>query len=166
MSQQIILQCTNFELNQHDKFLMKTVKLINFVYNFVRKDIRSIHKLSSIRTKLKLRVFSRSYLRSQLKHDVMLLLFIDFVDEFEFYRNMDKSFTEMYVVSAELSAIERQKSCNAYTITLESHESNFNDIMNCFRISIRFMNRECVFDIKNRRKVAWEFIIAWFENMK
>ena len=60
----------------------------------------------------------------------------------------------MYVVSAELSAIERQKNCNAYIITFELHESNFNDIINCFRISIKFMNRECVFDIKNRKRIA------------
>ena len=60
----------------------------------------------------------------------------------------------MYVVSAELFAIERQKSYNTYTITFELHESNFNDIMNCLRISIRFMNRECVFNIKDRRKIT------------
>ena len=154
LSQQIVLQCTNFEFNQHDKFLMKIIKFINFVYNFVRKNIRSIHKLLSIRAKLKLRAFSRNYLRSQLKHDVISLSFIVFVDEFEFYRNMYKFFTEMYVVSVELSAIERQKSYNVYIITLESHESNFNDIMNCFCIIIKFMNRECVLDIKNRKRVA------------
>ena len=98
-------------------------------------------------------IFFRNYLIFQLNNNVIFLLLIIFVDKFEVYRNMYRFFTNVYVVSAKFSFFEKQKNFNSYIITFESHESKFNNIMNCFRINIKITNRNWTIDFRNEKKL-------------
>jgi hypothetical protein len=77
------------------------------MHNISRQDFRFIDLLSFIRVKLKLQVFDREYLSSQLKQKIKSFSIIIFVDDFELYRNMYKALTNVYAVSVELFAWKR-----------------------------------------------------------
>ncbi len=146
-------KCTDIEIRRNDTSTFSEIRLINQMHNISRQDFRFTDLLFLIRAELKLQVFNREYLNSQLKQKIKSFSIIIFVDDFELYRNLYRSLMSVYVVSVKLLAIERQKSSNCYTITLDSHDCDFNDIMNCLCINLKNIDHDCVFEIREQKKI-------------
>jgi hypothetical protein len=91
--------------------------------------MRFVDQLCSLRDELKILTFDRNFLFSQLLQDIESCFFVLFVNVFDLYKNMYKSLIEVYAMSVVLSHKERQKSTNSFVLTLESHETDFKDII-------------------------------------
>ena len=103
--------------------------------------------MSSIRGELKLQVFGQEFLTSRLIQGITSLSIVMFIDDFELYCNMYHSLTGIYVVTAELSMSDRQKSINAHIITLEPHGSDFNDVIKALYTSMGALDCGCPLEI-------------------
>ena len=102
---------------------------IKYVFDINIKNMRFVDQLSFLRDELEILTFEKDFLFSQLFQDIQSCSFVLFVDVFELYRNMYKSLTEVYAMSVVLFSQERQKSTNSFVLILESHETNFRNVM-------------------------------------
>ena len=131
-----------------------TIFVINQIFNVSRECLRFSNLLSSMRGELEIKAFDREYLIKLLNEDVRSFSLLIFVDEFDLYRNVYHSVTDIYAMPASLCARERQKSNNVIIIVLDPHEAEFNDILNCLHIDLKNMNRDCVLNINDQETVA------------
>lgn len=98
----------------------------------MQQIFRFVELLLFIRIELELEIFDRNYLTNQLKNNVKSFSIIVFVNNFELYRNMYQTLTEVYIIPTKLFLNKRQKSKNAHTITLSPYNSGFKDVINFF----------------------------------
>jgi hypothetical protein len=54
-------------------------------------------------------------------------------------------------MSAFLCALQKQKSDNVIVIVFDSHEVNFNDVVNCVQTDLKNMNRDCFLEINEQK---------------
>jgi hypothetical protein len=66
-----------------------------------------------------------------------------FIDEFGLYRNVYHSVSDIYAMSAALCELKRQKSKNAFTLTLNSHEAELKNVLDCLQIDLKNIDRDC-----------------------
>lgn len=59
--------------------------------------------------------------------------------------------TSVYTMLTRLSIYNQQKSSNAYIITFGPHNSDFNEIIKCFQINLRILDRDNVFEINKHK---------------
>ena len=59
-----------------------------------------------------------------------------------------------------------QQNSNVIVIILKSHDSNFNDVITCFDINIKTLNRGCIFNINDQKQRIWTSVLTYLENMK
>lgn len=163
---QILTRRIDMILFKNEFFSSFTFISIRQIYNVLTQKIRFIEFLQSIRAELKIKIFGRDYLIVQLLNKVKSLSMIIFVNEFEFYRNMYRILTDVYAVPAELTINERQKSRNVYIIILSFHESEFNDVINSFRINLKIADCEYIVDICEMKTSMWASVMIWLKNMK
>ena len=107
------------------------------VFNTATGYIRPIDLLSSVWGKLGLEVFRHAYLTDKLVENVRSFPIVIFINDFRLYRNMYRSVTGVYIMPARLSIEDQQRSSNAYTVTLVSHGSNFDEVIGCLQTSLR-----------------------------
>ena len=139
---------------------------VRFVFNLSRSMFRPIAQMSALRAELEIEAFGRSYLESMLRENVTSFPLLIFIDDFGLYRNMYRSLTGIYAVSAGLSARDRQKSINAHCITLGPHGSDFNDVFSSIRDSIVAVDRGCLLNINGHNRRVWAPIVAFLGDMK
>ena len=95
-----------------------------------------------------------------------MFFFLIFVNVFEFYRNMYKSLTRVYLLSVFLSIQNHQKNQNNFMLILKSHEINFNIIFDCLRIDMKILDRDCDLIVKRHKQFVWIFIVVYLDDMK
>jgi hypothetical protein len=66
-----------------------------------------------------------------------------FIDEFGLYRNVYHSVSGIYAMPAALCGLERQKSKNAFTLILSSHEAELKNVLGCLQIGLKNIDRGC-----------------------
>ena len=75
-------------------------------------------------------------------------------------------FINVYVMFVNLLIENRQQSNNVIVIILKSHDSNFNDVIVCFDINIKTLNRDCIFNINVQKQRIWAPMLTYLEDMK
>ncbi len=162
-----------------------TRKSIKYVFNMNIKNMRFVDQLCFLRDELKILTFDKNFLFSQLLQNIKFCFFVLFVNVFDLYKNMYRSLIEMYAMSAVLFHKERQKSTNNFVLTLESHETDFKDIiifihinmkisdddwrvkiMIFFHTNMKILDDNCQFRIKRIDELIWAFVIVFLNDMK
>ena len=96
----------------------------------------------SLRAKLELQKYERNYFCDEfncVKNIRCISLFLlFFLDEFELYRNSYKSLMIVYFQLAFLFFHERMRRANVFSLTLRSHDSNLNEIIDALSDLRRF----------------------------
>lgn len=104
-----------------------------FVCRAVNKGISSISPIcrtSPTRGELEIQTYGRKHLVETFETNKCLSVpYQLFIDGFGLYRNMYRSTMGIYLIPSCLSAAERAKPSNIYTIALGPHGSNFHDVI-------------------------------------
>ncbi len=74
-----------------------------------------------------------------------------FIDDFELYRNVYHSINDIYAMSTSFCDLKKQKSKNAFTLILDSHEAKLNDVLECFQIDLKIIDRDCFLNINEEQ---------------
>lgn len=127
---------------------------------------RSIDLLSPIRAELEIESLGRNYLTAQLITNVKSFPLVLFIDGFGLYRNMYRSLTGVYIMSAALTIDERKKSSNAHTVTLGPHGSDLKEVMTCLRTSLGALDRGSILEINEEKQAVWAPILAFLGDTK
>ncbi len=69
--------------------------------------------------------------------------FVIFIDEFELYRNVYHSMSDIYAMSIALCELKRQKSKNAFILILSSYEAKLKNVLDCLQIDLKNIDRDC-----------------------
>ena len=75
-------------------------------------------------------------------------------------------FINVYAMFVNLLIENCQQSNNVIVIILKSHDLNFNDVITCFDINIKTLNRDCIFNINDWKQHIWTPMLTYLENMK
>jgi hypothetical protein len=82
---------------------------------------------------------------------MLSFLLLVFIDDFELYRNVYHSVSDIYAMSTSLCELERQKSKNVFTLILDSHEAELNDVLECLQIDLKNIDRDCFLNINEEQ---------------
>ncbi len=79
----------------------------------------------------------------QFKSQNVIFLLVIFIDEFELYKNVYHSMSDIYAMSIALCELKKQKSKNAFILILNSHEATLKNVLDCFQIDLKNIDRDC-----------------------
>lgn len=120
-----------------------------------------------LREKLELQVFDREYFRKDVDcatdNRCLSLSLTLFIDEFDLYRNAYRSLMKFYLQLANLSFHDRMRRSNVFSLTLESHDSNFDDVVNALQ-NLRHFDREVVLELSQLTRII-AFSICFLDDM-
>ena len=113
--------------------------LIRRLIDLNTEKVISLCQTSSLRVELKLQHFTRAHFitnfdqsvedsSSEKKRCVSVSL-ICFIDDFDLYRNRQRSLMRMYMIIAVFTFRERARRVNVLSLTLNSHDSNFANVI-------------------------------------
>ena len=94
---------------------------------------------------------------------MFFLSFFFFVDDFEFYRNSYKSLMKIYIQIIVFKFYKCMRRVNVFFLTLDSHDNNFNDIINSL-YNLRFLNKKIVFELSQFIRVC-VFTLCFFNDI-
>ena len=77
-----------------------------------------------------------------------------FIDDFNFYRNFYYSIIEIYAMSILFDANKRQKNVNVLIIDFDFYNAQFDDIMRCFQINLKNIDRNYALIINDNDKLV------------
>ena len=143
------------------------------VFNLKKRNFRSFNQINFNREKFKLFEFTKQHFVNKFdvfrsKHFILSLLLLTFIDDFELYRNMYRTLMSFYVNIASFSARKRVKRFNVLSLTFESHESNFSNVVivlqNFYSFDVdQLLKITC--DEKEMNIMIYAFIMTFIENM-
>ena len=99
-----------------------------------------------MKKKFELNIYDRIFFENQFDANkcniqIFSLFYLLFFDDFEFYRNNYKSFINVYVILVVFNFNERMRRVNVFFLIFESHESNFNNVLNIL-LSLHELNKK------------------------
>ncbi len=74
---------------------------------------------------------------------MLFFSFMIFIDEFELYKNVYHSMNDIYAMSIALCELKKQKNKNAFILILSSHEAKLKNVLDCFQIDLKNIDRDC-----------------------
>ena len=159
--------------NQNQQSIRRSDHLfVRRVYNSDMKVLRSLCQTHFIREELKLSIYTRQHFVQNFDKSkfssvrCVSLSLLTFIDEFELYCNMYKTLMSMYVMFAAFSFRERTRQVNVLSLTLESHESNFFDVIAVLRSSLTSLERDELLKLNDKQKIfLCVFILSFLEDM-
>lgn len=110
-------------------------------------------KLSTIKEELKIETYERDHLTKIFEFDVVSMSLMFFTNDFDLYRNMYRSLSKIYLTIVDQTLKKRQKILNELSITLESHDSDINDVASALHHEFTQLERECTLMISNKEKI-------------
>jgi hypothetical protein len=82
----------------------------------------------------------------------MLFFFlVIFINEFDLYKNMYHFVNDIYAMSTILCELKKQKCKNAFTLIFDLHEAKLSDVVDCFQIDLKIINRDCFLNINEEQ---------------
>ncbi len=84
-----------------------------------------------------------------LFNNISLFSLICFIDNFEFYRNMYCLLFEVYLTLTRFIYKNCQKTLNSYSIILDSHDFNINNVIEVVQYSFVQLEHSYQLSIKN-----------------
>ena len=103
------------------------------IYNFRIQKMKSLNQSHSVRNEFELTTYTRRHFienfDKKIQKSCFFFSFLTFIDDFDLYRNMYRILMRMYMIFANFFFKKRIRRFNVLSLILESHESNFADIV-------------------------------------
>lgn len=90
--------------------------------------------------------YFRSHFDAQKDNRCLSLSYLLFLDDFDLYWNFYRSLMSAYLILASFDFQEWMRHVNVFLITLESHESNLNDVLDILS-SLSILNKKAIFEL-------------------
>ena len=157
-----IIQRINIILQRHYEFRINVIKsfssqthfFFRSVFNCERDELRFIMKLIVMKDELKLKRYDKSHITSTLKSKVISLSYMCFIDDFELYKNMYKNLFDIYLTMTEQSLTKKQSISNIFSMTLEFHDFDINDVVRAFHSKFAQLKTNCKLQILKDEKIV------------
>ena len=128
-------------------------------------NVRSLRQLFQTHDKFKIIYFDREMLAEVFDKPHIFFLYFLFIDDFSVHRNIYCVLKTFYFISTCLSYKKRRKIVNVFTLILNSHEINFDEIMKFFNKHFRQLNRKMNLIINATSHIMCAFIIVFLNDM-
>lgn len=89
---------------------------------------------------------------------------LTFIDDFDLYSNMYRTLMSVYLIIAVFTFRERARRFNVLSLTLDSHESNFSDVVDAFS-SMKNLDSDISISINDKKIFLCVFILAYLDDM-
>ena len=161
----------NIEMKYNNAFLSQS----NITFNvFICRSLLNKKKwlqffayFALSKVELKLNIYDRNYFANHFNtandNKCFFLSYFLFFDDFDLYRNFYRSLMNVYLQFASFSFHEKMRRSNVFFLTLNSHDSNFNDVFDAMS-SLRNFDKDIVLDLSQSTKIC-AFSICMIENM-
>ena len=127
--------------------------------------LRLICHISSLRAELKIKKFTRDHFVKNFDRQTCIFVsLLIFIDDFELYRNSYRTLMRIYVIVAALTFKERARRVNVFSLTFESHDSNFVDVIDALK-SLISLNEDTKVLIHEQKTLMCVFILTYIEDM-
>ena len=123
----------------------------------------------SLREKLKLKIYFRTFYEKQFDVNnsnikIFSLSYFLFLNDFDLYRNNYRNFMSIYMIFVAFNFNERMRRINVFSLTLEPHESNLNDVLNILSSLHNLNQRFVILDLSQSIRICI-FSLVTTENM-
>lgn len=156
-------------------YWFNNIKSVTFqvISKFISQQIIDTQKLAvwslnlsnSIREELELFTFNHQYLIKSFKLNKCLSIsLMCFIDVFELYCNMYHSFLNIYMIFASLTTVERAKESNVFSITLDSYDSEFDDVIKALQEDLIELNKDVEMCINDENKFVCAFVMTFIND--
>ncbi len=135
------------------------------VLNLKKKLLWSLNQCHSIWAELKLATYTKQHFMQ--KFDKAFCIFISlltFIDEFELYNNMYWTLMKLYLIIIFFIFRECARRINVLSLTLESHDSNFSNVVDTLSFMTE-LNAELITFIDDKELFLCVFILVYIKNM-
>jgi hypothetical protein len=139
---------------------------INHILNNSRRFLKRSNLVASVRKKLELKTFDKKWLIRNLNQKMLSFFLLIFIDEFDLYRNVYHFVSDIYAMSIAFCELKKQKNSNTFILILSLHEEKLNDVVNCFQIDLKIIDRDCFLNINEEQIFVWSFVVTFLEDMK
>ena len=106
-----------------------------------------MNQLFTLKNEFEIKYYDRNAIVKKLQIDVIFISYTLFIDDFELYRNMYRSFCDIHLISGSLIIQKRQRTRNVYFIILEFHESKLNDVIRILKTDFNALKQNCSLSI-------------------
>lgn len=96
--------------------------------------------------------------------DCISVSLLTFIDDFDLYSNMYQSLMRIYLIIAIFIFRERVRRFNVLSLMLDSHESNFVDVIDAFSV-MRDLDSDISTSIENKKVFLCVFNLAYLDDM-
>ena len=147
----------------------KDVFLIRKILN--KNSLLSLCHTSSLKAELKIKEFKRNHFVQNFDCEFTMkqfrcisISFFIFIDDFELYRNNYRIFMKVYIIVAALIFKKRTRRINVFSFILESHDSNFADVIKVIRFFV-LLNENIKVLINEQKIFFCIFILIYIDDM-
>ena len=140
--------------------------VIRQIFELKNKSTRSLQLSAPIRDALELSIYGRTHLTSFSTSFYLSIPLLIFIDTFDLYRNMYRSLIRIYVTIINLSWRERKRRVNVLLLTLDSHVSDFEDVIKVLEPGLIALNRDLKININDVDTFICVYTMTFTENMK
>lgn len=102
-----------------------------------------MNQLFAFKSEFEIKYYDRDAIVKKLQIDMIFISYTLFINDLEFYRNMYRSFCDIYFISVFLNIQKRQKIRNVYFIIFEFYESKFNDVIRVLKTDFNALKQDC-----------------------
>ena len=128
-------------------------------------NVRFLRQFSQIYNEFKIIYFNREMLVEIFDKSHIFFSYFLFINDFDVHRNMYRAFKTFYFISTCLFYKKRRKIVNVFTLILDFHEINFNEVMKFFDKHFRQLNCEINLIINAASHIMCVFIIIFLNHM-
>jgi len=127
--------------------------------------VQSFNLSNSIHEKLELFTFDCQYLIKSFKLNKCLSIsLMCFIDVFELYCNMYHFLLDIYMIFASLTTVEWARRSNIFLITLDFHDSEFNDVIKILQEDLTELNKDVEMYINDEKKFVCTFMMTFIDD--
>ena len=138
------------------------IQRILHVKNF---NVRFLQQFFQIHDEFKIIYFDREMLAEVFDKLHIFFSYFLFIDDFDVHRNMYRALKTFYFISTYLFYKKRRKIVNIFTLTLNPHEINFDEMIKFFNKHLRQLNYEINLIINAEFYMICAFIIVFLNDM-
>ena len=141
---------------------------VSRIYNTTQQILRPLSQSHPNRAELELSEFTRQHFVAKFDQSELpriSLPLLTFIDGFGLYRNMYRTLMGVYFIIAAFLSRERARWANVLPITLDSHGSNFADVVNALGDALQSLDAGEPLPIDRRQSCVCAFTLCYLGDM-
>ena len=153
------------DLNDIDSNVKDHVWVVRCIIHTERRVIKSLNQLSSSREELEIKIYEHDYfVTSFIEGKCLSVSFLCFVNDFDLFRNMYQFLMKIYAILTEMMIRERIRRVNVFSLTLESHDVEFLDVIDALQF-LEDLDKRLRMNIQEEQMLVCAYILTFIEDM-